>query len=107
MEVTNLSIDEIKVKFQQLQEATQKLKEEKVGYEAQLSTLQSQYDEQLKTLLEETGTTSLEEAVALCKSKQGELETLKAELQEKLDTYLGTVNPIVSENNSLEEFLNG
>lgn len=105
MEVTNLSIDEIKVKFQKLQEATQKLKEEKVGYEAQLSTLQSQYDEQLKILLEETGTSSLEEAVSLCKSKQGELETLKTELQEKLDTYLGTLNPVVSEDTSFEGLL--
>lgn len=104
MEITNLTIDEIKAKFQQLQETTQKLKEEKVGYEAQLTTLQSQYDEQLKALLEATGTSSLEEAVALCKSKQEEMENLKVELQSKLDKYLGTLNTNNS-SNPLEELM--
>lgn len=102
MEITNLTIDEIKAKFQQLQETTQKLKEEKVGYEAQLTTLQSQYDEQLKALLEATGTNSLEEAVVLCKSKQEEMENLKVELQSKLDGYLSTLSNNTS-TNPLEE----
>lgn len=90
--MADISIDEIKVKFQKLQSETQKLKEEKVKYEAQLNTLKEQYDAQLKTLLDETGTATLAEAVAVCKQKQAELNSLKESLQQTLDKYLGTTD---------------
>lgn len=90
--MADISVDEIKAKFQKLQTETQKLKEEKVGYEAQLNTLNTQYEEQLQALLQETGTTTLEDAVAVCKNKQEELNTLKTSLSQKLDEYLQTVS---------------
>jgi len=89
--MSDISIDEIKKKFQELQTKTQKLKEEKVGYEAQLETLKSQYDEQLQALLSETGSSSLDEAIALCKRKQEELSSLKESLQQTLESYESTI----------------
>ena len=89
--MVDISVDEIKAKFQKLQSETQKLKEEKVGYEAQLNTLNTQYEEQLQALLQETGTTTLEDAVAVCKNKQEDLNKLKEQLSTKLDEYLKTI----------------
>ena len=102
--MADISIDEIKSKFQKLQSETQRLKEEKVGYEAQLSTLQTQYDEQLANLLKETGTSTLEEAVAVCKKKQEDLNKLKEELSKTLDGYLQTVGDS-SQSGSLDSAL--
>ena len=106
--MADISVDEIKAKFQRLQSETQKLKEEKVGYEAQLNTLKSQYEEQLQNLLKETGTSTLEEAVAICKQKQEELNQLKESLQQTLDSYLSTIgesNQAPSVDQALGDFL--
>ena len=83
----SISIEEIKTKFQSLQSEHQRLREEKVRFEAQLATLQNQYDEQVKALLEETKTTSLEEAATYLKKQQAEIEQLKSTLQTELDSY--------------------
>ena len=86
------SLDAVKAKFQKLQSIVNKLNEEKVGYEAQLSTLNSQYNEQLESLLKEVNAKDFDEAVAICKKKKEELEELKTSLQESLDGYLNTFN---------------
>lgn len=88
---TEISIEEIKEKFQKLQDEAQRLKEEKVKYEAQLSTLKEQYNTQLQELLESTKTSSLPEAVEYLKKQQNELESLKSDLQTQLDGYLSTI----------------
>jgi len=103
--MADVSVEEIKEKFQRLQSETQKLKEEKVGYEAQLNTLNTQYEEYLQNLLQETGTTTLEDAVAVCKHKQEELNTLKDSLSKKLDEYLKTIGDTGSVDDQLGEFL--
>ena len=90
--MAEIRVEDIKSKFETLQSEIQSLKEKKIGYESQLSTLQQQYDEQLSALLQETGTSTLEEAVAVCKQKQEELNTLKETLSTKLDEYLKTVS---------------
>lgn len=90
--MADISVEDIKAKFQRLQSETQKLKEEKVGYEAQLSTLTSQYNEKLDELLKDTGTSTIEEAVAVCVRKQEELNKLKESLQASLDGFLSTVD---------------
>lgn len=86
--MSDITVDEIKNKFQSLQKITQTLKEEKIGYESKLSTLQSQYDEKVSKLLEDTHTSSLEEAVKLCKEKKAELDKLKEELDAEISKYI-------------------
>lgn len=90
--MADIKVDDIKVKFERLQSKMQSLKEQKIGYESQLSTLQKQYDEQLQALLQETGTSTLEEAVEVCKQKQSELEAQKESLSKDLDGYLSTLS---------------
>lgn len=95
--MADITVDEIKSKFQQLQDKTQKLKEEKISLESQLTTLKSQYDEQLAVLLKETGASTLEEAIQVCKSKQEELATIKESLSTTIDEYLQTINESTTE----------
>ena len=86
--MADITVDEIKNKFQTLQKMTQSLKEEKIRYESELSTLQTQHDEKVKALLEATNTESLEEAVKFCKKKKEELDKLKSELDSELSKYI-------------------
>lgn len=86
--MSEISVDEIKNKFESLQKMTQALKEEKIGYESKLSTLQTQYDEKVEELLKSTNTESLEDAVKFCKEKKEELEKLKEELDSELSKYI-------------------
>ena len=86
--MSEVTVDEIKNKFQALQKITQNLKEEKIGYESKLNTIQSQYDEKVSKLLECTNTSTLEEAVKLCKEKKEELEKLKSELDAEISKYI-------------------
>lgn len=102
--MAEIRIEDIKSKFETLQSVIQSLKEKKIGYESQLSTLQQQYDEQLSALLQETGTSTLEEAVEVCKKRQEELNALKEDLSTKLDDYLKTVSGdnALATNNSVD-----
>ena len=53
-----------------------------------MSTLQSQYDEKVAKLLEETNTSTLDEAVKLCKEKKAELDKLRDELDAEISKYI-------------------
>ena len=53
--MTQISIDELKEKFSTVQNISQGLKEEKIRLESELSTLEKDYNEQVKELLEKTG----------------------------------------------------
>lgn len=90
--MAEINIEEIKSKFETLQSKIQSLKEQKIGYESQLNTLQQQYNEQLQALLDETGASSLDEAIAICKKKQDDLNEQKEKLLSELDKYLATTS---------------
>lgn len=86
-----ISIGELKEKFNAVQNIHQELKEEKIRLESEINTLQKDYDEKAKELLEKTGTASVEEASAYCdkmkKELTEEMESLSVELNKYLDTY--------------------
>lgn len=100
--MADIKVEDIKAKFERLQTRMQSLKEQKIGYESQLNTLQKQYDEQLQALLQETGTSTLEEAVEVCKKKQSELEAQKESLSKDLDNYLSTVTSSNDESSNVD-----
>lgn len=106
--MSEVTVEDVKTKFQTLQKITQGLKEEKIGYESKLSTLQTQYDEKVNKLLEETETSSLEEAVKLCKEKKEELETLKAQLDSEISKYIDESDEEgeANEGGTLDDFFN-
>lgn len=89
--MSQITLQEIKERFTTVQNINQSLKEEKIRTESELNTLQSDYDVVLKELLEKTGATTLEEAVAIFDKKRAELdaemEALGIELSKYLDTY--------------------
>lgn len=84
------SIQEIKEKFNTVQSIGQSLKEEKISLESELRTLTSDYDEQVKKLLEKTGASSLEEAIQIYKKRKADLESEMTSLSDELSGYLDT-----------------
>jgi uncharacterized protein involved in exopolysaccharide biosynthesis len=85
-----LTVQELKEKFNTVQNISQSLKEEKIGLESELRTLQSDYEEQVKLLLEKTGASSFDEAVQVYKTRQQELEDTMNNLNQELTKYLDT-----------------
>lgn len=87
----SVSIQELKEKFNTVQNISQSLKEEKIGLESELRTLTADYNEQVKLLLEKTGASTLEEAIQVYKSRkeklEGDMDSLATELSGYLDTY--------------------
>lgn len=81
-------IDVLKSKFEEVQKKSQTYKEQKIRLESELKTLQSDYDEKVKELLELTGTSSVEEAKSFCDEKEKDLETKMRELDDRLNEYL-------------------
>ena len=67
-----VSLDELKEKFNTLQNVSQGLKEDKIRLESELSTLESRYTELVDKLLESTGTSSVEEASEYYRSRREE-----------------------------------
>lgn len=88
--MAQVSIEELKEKFTTVQNINQSLKEEKIRIESELKTLDADYKEQLKELLEKTGTASFEEAVQVYKQKKEELEINMDSLEQELNKYLDT-----------------
>lgn len=79
------TIDEIKEKFENVQKRHKELNEKKIALSSELKTLKEGYEAELNKLLQETGTSTLEEAEAYCNKQQ---EIIESET-EKLDTELG------------------
>lgn len=88
--MSQISVNELKEKFTTVQSITQGLKEEKIRLESELNTLEKDYDEQVKELLEKTGASSLEEAKTMYDSMKDKLESDMVELEEELNKYLDT-----------------
>ena len=80
--------EDIKEKFARLQEQNQHLREERIRLESEVKTLEADYQKKLAELLEVTGTSSYEEAVAFCRTKREELDAEIELLNKELDYYL-------------------
>lgn len=85
-----VDIKELKERFNTLQQVIQSVKEEKIRTESEIKTLKTDYDEQLKNLLEVTGATTLEEATEIYNTRYSALEANKKKLEEELNGYLDT-----------------
>lgn len=88
--MSNASLQDIKEKFSTVQNISQSLKEEKIRTESELKTLKADYDELVKELLEKTGTTTVEEAIAFYQSQRSNLDSRMVELSTELSKYLDT-----------------
>lgn len=86
----DIDIKDLKEKFNTVQGISQDLKEEKIRIESQLKTLESDYDEKTKEILEKTGKSSLEEAVKFVNDKKEKLESDMVKLEGELNSYLDT-----------------
>lgn len=85
-----VDIKEIKEKFTTVQNISQGLKEEKIRIESHLKTLESDYEEKTKEILEKTGKSTIEEAMQFVKDKKDKLDSDMVELEKELNTYLDT-----------------
>ena len=88
--MSDVSVNELKEKFNTLQGISQSLKEDKIRLESELKTLQSDRDELLKSLMEKTGTESFEDAVKYYETHKEDLDKEMSELSETLNTFLDT-----------------
>lgn len=84
------SVQELKEKFNAVQGISQSLKEEKIGLESELKTLQSEYDSKLAELLSLTGADSFEAAVSVYNVDKEKLSKDMDELNSELTRYLDT-----------------
>ena len=85
-----VDIKDLKEKFTTVQGISQNLKEEKIRIESQIKTLESDYKEKEKEIIEKTGQPTIEEAVKYVKDKKEELDKSMIELAKELDSYLDT-----------------
>ena len=85
-----VDIKDLKEKFTTVQGISQNLKEEKIRIESQLKTLESDYKEKEKEIIEKTGQPTIEEAVKYVKDRKEELDKSMIELAKELDSYLDT-----------------
>lgn len=85
-----IDIKDLKEKFTTVQNISQSLKEEKIRIESQLKTLESDYEDKVKEILEKTGKSSIEEAMLYIKEKKEKLDKDMAKLEGELNSYLDT-----------------
>lgn len=83
-----MDIQEIKEKFDKLQDNVKKLSDKKIGLESEVRTIEVDLKELVDKLLEKTGQNTLENAVKYYKEKATELEDKKKKLEEELNNYL-------------------
>ena len=83
-----VSTEDLVRKFSKLQEQNRKLREEHIRLESELKSCRADYDKKLKELLDATGKSSYDEAVAYCKEKRVELNEETDRLNSELDMYL-------------------
>lgn len=88
--MSQITVEELKEKFNTVQNITQGLKEEKIRLESELKTLENDYNEQVKELLEKTGTSSLDEAKSVYEDMSAKLKSDMSDLEKELNSYLDT-----------------
>ncbi len=83
-----VSAENLKEKFARLQEQNQFLRDKRISLETEIKTLDADYQKKLQELLELTGTSSYQEAVAFCQRKRKEIEEETERLDKELEQYL-------------------
>lgn len=83
-----VAVENLKEKFARLQEQNQFLRDKRISLETEIKTLDADYQKKLQELLELTGTSSYEEAVAFCQKKRKEIEEETERLDKELEQYL-------------------
>ena len=83
-----VSAENLKEKFARLQEQNQFLRDKRISLETEIKTLDADYQKKLQELLELTGTSSYQEAVAFCQKKRKEIEEETERLDKELEQYL-------------------
>lgn len=85
-----VSAENLKEKFARLQEQNQFLRDKRISLETEIKTLDADYQKKLQELLELTGTSSYQEAVAFCRKKRKEIEEETERLDKELEQYLNS-----------------
>lgn len=83
-----VAVENLKEKFARLQEQNQFLRDKRISLETEIKTLDADYQKKLQELLELTGTSSYQEAVAFCQKKRKEIEEETERLDKELEQYL-------------------
>lgn len=85
-----VAAENLKEKFARLQEQNQFLRDKRISLETEIKTLDTDYQKKLQELLELTGTSSYQEALAFCQKKRKEIEEETERLDKELEQYLNS-----------------
>lgn len=85
-----VSIGDIKERFQSVQNIQQSLKEEKIRLESEYATLKKSYEDKVSELLSKTESSSVEEAISKHEDNKKKLEEDMTTLFDKLSGFLDT-----------------
>lgn len=85
-----VSIGDIKERFQSVQSIQQSLKEEKIRLDSEYATLKKSYEDKVKELLDKTESSTVEEAMSKHEDNKKKLEQDMTVLFDKLSGFLDT-----------------
>lgn len=85
-----VSIGDIKERFQSVQNIQQSLKEEKIRLDSEYSTLKKSYEDKVNELLTKTDSSTVEEATSKHEESKKKLEEDMNTLFDKLSGFLDT-----------------
>lgn len=97
--MSNVSVENLKDKFNKIESKKQELKENKIKLESEINSLSKEYNKTLNELKEMTGKDTYEEIVEFIKTKKDNLEKVKEKVNEELDRYINTEDKNDTHNN--------
>lgn len=97
--MSNVSVENIKDKFNKIESKKQELKENKIKLESEINSLSKEYNKTLNELKEMTGKDTYEEIVEFIKTKKDNLEKVKEKVSAELDRYINTEDKNDTNNN--------
>lgn len=97
--MSNVSVENLKDKFNKIESKKQELKENKIKLESEINSLSKEYNKTLNELKEMTGKDTYEEIVEFIKTKKDNLEKVKEKVNEELDRYINTEDKNDTNNN--------
>lgn len=97
--MSNVSVENLKDKFNKIESKKQELKENKIKLESEINSLSKEYNKTLNELKEMTGKDTYEEIVEFIKTKKDNLEKVKEKVSAELDRYINTEDKNDTNNN--------
>lgn len=97
--MSNVSVENLKDKFNKIESKKQELKENKIKLESEINSLSKEYNKTLNELKEMTGKDTYEEIVEFIKTKKDNLEKVKEKVNAELDRYINTEDKNDTNNN--------